>query len=53
MEEFLRRIADPQQTDPQTARRQAVLRAVREYAPGKEVSDTLAQLPPDLAPLLS
>jgi uncharacterized protein (DUF2267 family) len=55
IEEFLRRIADPQQTDPQTARRQAkaVLRAVREYTPGKEIADTMAQLPPDLASLLS
>jgi uncharacterized protein (DUF2267 family) len=55
IEEFLRRIADPQQTDPQTARRQAkaVLRAVREYTPGKEIADTVAQLPPDLASLLS
>lgn len=55
IEEFLRRIADPQQTDPQTARRQAkaVLHAVREYTPGKEIADTIAQLPPDLASLLS
>jgi uncharacterized protein (DUF2267 family) len=55
IEEFLRRIADPQQTDPQTARRQAkaVLRAVREYTPRKEIADTVAQLPPDLASLLS
>ena len=55
IEEFLRRIADPQQTDAHTARRQAkaVLRAVREYTPGKEIADTMAQLPPDLASLLS
>jgi uncharacterized protein (DUF2267 family) len=55
IEEFLRRIADPQQTDLPTARRQAkaVLRVVREYAPGKEISDTVAQLPADLVPLLS
>lgn len=55
IEEFLRRIADPQQTDAHTARRQAkaVLRAVREYTPGKEIADTMAQLPPELASLLS
>ena len=55
IEEFLRRIADPQQTDLQTARRQAnaVLRVVREYAPDKTSPDNLAQLPPDLAPPLS
>lgn len=55
IEEFLRRIADPQQTDLQTARQQAraVLRVVREYAPDKTIPDNLAQLPPDLAPPLS
>lgn len=55
IDEFLSRIAGPQQTDPQTARRQAkaVLRAVREYTPGKEIADTMAQLPPDLVSLLS
>ena len=55
IEEFLRRIADPQQTDPQTTRRQAkaVLHAVHEYTPGKQIAATIAPLPPDLAPLLS
>ena len=55
IEEFLRRIADPQPTDLQNARQQAkaVLRVVREYAPDKTIPDNLAQLPPDLAPPLS
>jgi uncharacterized protein (DUF2267 family) len=55
IEEFLHRIAGPQQTDPQTARRQAkaVLRTLREYTPDKEIADTVAQLPPELASLLS
>ena len=55
IEEFLRRIADPAADRPPGHRRQAkaVLHAVREYTLGKEISDTIAQLPPGLVPLLS
>jgi uncharacterized protein (DUF2267 family) len=52
-EEFLQRISVPQQASPEIARRQvrAVLRALREYVPEREISDTIDQLPSELAAL--